>query len=262
MRESGNQRGSIVGIDRRIDMSTPRVAILIPCLNAIHTIEACIDSALQQSYDLIHVHVQDGGSTDGTLDILAKYNSQRFSFTTTPDGGIYDAINKALDQIDADWYYILGSDDALSGLDAVASVMTYGKQDISLLYGDVRYGKRTNALIPDIHRSRFDHSLWWKNSLHQQGTFYHRTILQPHRFDSRYRVLADYDLHLQLLQQGVSAKHTGMTLSHCSADGLSKQFNMALYREELRIKWRRLPFWIYALNIPWVMLKWTAKKLF
>ena len=245
-------------------MSTPRVAIIIPCLNAVDTIQACIDSALQQSYVGIQVHVQDGGSTDGTLQILTKYTSasERFSYTTASDGGIYDAINKALDQLDADWYYILGSDDTISGLDAVASVMAYGKQNLSLLYGDVRYGKRTNALIPDIHRSRFDSTLWWKNSLHQQGAFYHRDILQPHRFDTRYRVLADYDLHLLLLQQGVAAKHTGMTLCHCSADGLSKQFNAALYREELRIKRRRLPLWLYALNIPWVIMKWTAKKLF
>lgn len=242
-------------------MHKPRVAIIVPCLNARATLEACLASALGQSYDPLHVHVQDGGSTDGTLELLRAMPTHRFSFGTAPDRGVYDAINTSLEKINADWYYILGSDDKITGLDAVASVMAFVSSQHPLLYGDVRYGRRSNKWIPQQHHSRFDNTLWWKNSLHQQGTFYHRDVLLPHGFDVRYRVLADYDLHLRLLAMGIEAKHTGMTLCECRADGLSKQFAWKLYREELVIKRRRLPFVIYALNIPWVVSKWLIKKL-
>jgi len=242
-------------------MSKSKVAIIIPCLQAATTIEACIASALGQSYDALHVHIQDGGSTDGTLQILKKYTASNFSFSTESDLGVYDAINKAIQKIDADWYYILGSDDKITGLDAVASVMALQKNPYKILYGDVRYGHRSNKLIPAVHQSQYNSSLFWKNSLHQQGAFYHASLLHPNGFDISYRILADYAFHIYLYRSGVQAKHTGMTLCSCSADGLSKQFTLRLYMEELRIKRKLLPTSLYLMNIPWVFAKWLIKKL-
>lgn len=239
----------------------PHVAIIIPCLNAVATIQACIDSALHQSYEYLTVHVQDGGSTDGTLELLRKYNHSRLQLAVAEDRGVYDAINTAITQVEADWYYILGADDKIPGLDSIASVMTFGHSNYTLLYGDVRYGKRSNQLIPQTHRSRFDNGLWWRNTLHQQGTFYHRSLIQEPAFDVRYRILADYDFHLALLAQSPPSKHVGMTLCECGATGLSKKFEWRLYREELQIKRRRLSLPLFVANIPWVCIKWAAKKL-
>lgn len=239
----------------------PRVAIIIPCLNAISSIESCIESALHQSYENTFVFVQDGGSTDGTLAKLQKYNHPKLHLTVAPDQGVYDAINTAIARADADWYYILGADDKIPGLDSIASVMTFAHANYTLLYGDVRYGKRTNQLIPRTHHSRFDNGLWWRNTLHQQGAFYHRSLIQKPAFDVRYRILADYDFHLALLALSPPSKHVGMTLCECGAAGLSKRFTRSLYREELRIKRRRLSLALYVANIPWVCVKWLMKKL-
>jgi putative colanic acid biosynthesis glycosyltransferase len=241
-------------------MSKPRVAIIVPCYNGISTLADCIQSALQQSYDHIHVHVQDGGSTDGSLVYLQSIRSPKFSFQSAPDGGVYDAINKGIQAIDADWYYILGSDDRIPGMDAIASVMAFGSQDIEILYGDVRYGQRTNKLVPHVHQSRFDGTIYWKNSLHQQGAFYRSALLRSHPFLIQYKILADYALHLLLYRQGIRTKHVGMTLCECSAAGLSKNFTLALYWEELKIKWKFAPLGLFLLNIPWVGIKFLAKK--
>ncbi len=239
----------------------PLVAIIIPCLNAASTIQTCVESALQQSYEQLIVHVQDGGSTDQTLAILERIRTPRLRVSVAKDQGVYDAINTAIRKTPADWYYILGTDDKIPGLDSVASVMTFGHSKYTLLFGDVRYGKRANQMIPSVHHSSFDNGLWWRNTLHQQGAFYHSSLFAGHAFDLRYRILADYDFHLGLLRSAPSSKHVGMTLCECGAQGLSKRFNIGLYMEELRIKRRRLPWPIYIANIPWVGIKWFLKKL-
>lgn len=238
----------------------PRVAIIIPCLNAASTIDACLDSALKQSYEHTFIHVQDGGSTDGTLDKLAQRANPRLRVAVAKDTSVYDAINTAIANTDADWYYILGADDKIPGLDSVASVMTFGHSKYTLLFGDVRYAKRTNQLVPHVHHSTFDNGLWWRNTLHQQGVFYHRSLFEGQAFDLRYKILSDYDFHLSLLKKMPLSKHVGMTLCVCGAAGLSKQFEWKLYKEELKIKRHRLSAPLFIANIPWVCMKWLLKK--
>lgn len=88
----------------------PLVSVLTPCFNSARFIENCIQSVLSQDYPDIEFIVQDGGSTDGTIDILKKY-SDRISWVSEKDKGQSDGLNRALQRCHGDYIVVLNSDD-------------------------------------------------------------------------------------------------------------------------------------------------------
>jgi glycosyltransferase involved in cell wall biosynthesis len=71
-----------------------KTSIITVCFNSVATIEDTIKSVMTQDYKDIEYIVVDGGSTDGTLEILAKYRNRIARCISEPDNGIYDAMNK------------------------------------------------------------------------------------------------------------------------------------------------------------------------
>lgn len=74
----------------------PLISIVTVVYNGAHTLEGTILSVLGQTYTNIEYIIIDGGSTDGTLDIINKYNARITYWISEPDNGIYDAMNKAV----------------------------------------------------------------------------------------------------------------------------------------------------------------------
>lgn len=88
----------------------PKISIIIPTLNQARFIEETIQSVLSQNYPNLEVIVCDGGSIDGTQDILKKY-ADSLTWTSEPDRGQVDAINKGLRQATGDVVAYINSDD-------------------------------------------------------------------------------------------------------------------------------------------------------
>jgi hypothetical protein len=86
-------------------------------------------------------------------------------------------------------------------------------------------------------------------------------LFQSFRFNPSYTVLADYDFHLRLYAKKISYHNKPIKVAICSADGLSKTFDSALYRQEWTIKKQILPFWALAINAFWIPIKWVLKQL-
>lgn len=90
----------------------PLITIITSTFNAANDLEKSIQSVISQSYSKIEYIIIDGGSTDGTLDIIKKYESHIDVWITEKDEGIYDAWNKGLSFATGDWIAFLGADDA------------------------------------------------------------------------------------------------------------------------------------------------------
>lgn len=91
--------------------NTPLVTIITSTYNAVNDIEDSIKSVISQSYANIQYVIIDGGSTDGTLEIIKKYEKYISIFISEKDSGIYDAWNKGLLLATGDWIAFLGADD-------------------------------------------------------------------------------------------------------------------------------------------------------
>ena len=89
----------------------PKISIITVVYNSVSTIEKSIISVLDQNYDNLEYIIIDGGSTDGTINIVNKYKDEIDYFVSEKDGGIYDAMNKGLIQASGDMVAFLNSDD-------------------------------------------------------------------------------------------------------------------------------------------------------
>jgi len=94
----------------------PQISVCIVVLNGRMHIGEAVESVLNQKYPSLELIVIDGGSTDGTLEILGKYAQDIAHLVSEPDGGIYDAMNKGCAIAQGEWLIFLGCDDIMLNL--------------------------------------------------------------------------------------------------------------------------------------------------
>ena len=238
------------------------VSVVIACFNAGEDLKTAILSILHQSHPSIELIIQDGGSTDSTtLSILEEFKNE-CSIFVEKDNGIFDAFQRGIDKSQGEWIYLMGADDQLASEDVIERLMKY---DFLPTY-DVMVGKVENIhsvsqWIPKTFDSGLTRKMYWRNTLHQQGCLYRRSLFLTTPLTTHYRILGDYHLHLQLYLQGKKALTTPLTFAVCKADGLSKKFTWNLYREEIKIKWALLSFPLNVLTILGTLFKFSIKQI-
>jgi len=181
--------------------SQPRVTVVTPSLNQGLFIEATIRSVLEQDYPALEYIVMDGGSTDGTLDILRRYED-RLAWTSAPDRGQADAVNRGwrrggevLAWLNSDDIYLPGAVSA-----AVASLQAH--PGAAGVYGDCEYIDESGRVI-DLHpTSRFDYMALVRTActpIPQPATFLrHDAIAAIGYLDADLSMVMDLDLWLRL----------------------------------------------------------------
>jgi glycosyltransferase involved in cell wall biosynthesis len=189
----GNSRSAgtrLKGLRKYSSPNTPLISIIIVVLNGKKDIQKAIQSVVEQSYHNIEFIVIDGGSTDGTLEILSKYNDQIDFWISEKDSGIYDAMNKALQFSNGEWILFLGADDVL--VNCLEEVTKHFTNSNYIYYGDV-YWKGFHELYAG------EFSAWkiTQSNICQQAIFYPRDVFKYYQFNPRYKVCADHYLNLQ-----------------------------------------------------------------
>ena len=91
--------------------------------------------------------------------------------------------------------------------------------------------------------------------------FSHQIKKEVINVDESLKILADYDFHLMLYKKKTTYKKLDVTIAHCRAQGLSKNFSWALYAEEMRMKRKRLSTGEWLMNLPVIFSKFIYKKL-
>jgi len=120
------------------------LSIVTTVLNRVSTIRYCIENVINQGVELEHIIV-DGGSTDGTLEIINEYNSYFSKIISEPDEGIYDGLNKGLKLASRDIIGILNSDDEYFDSNVLSKVGTvFDNNKIDSCYGDLVYIDKDN----------------------------------------------------------------------------------------------------------------------
>jgi len=117
-----------------------KVTIVTVTLNAAAYLEQCIQSVISQRHDDIEHIIVDGGSTDGTLPIIKRYQRHIAQWVTGKDNGMYDAINRGMRMATGDIIGTLNSDDVLANREVVGTVVaTFLQYPVQAVYGDIVY---------------------------------------------------------------------------------------------------------------------------
>jgi glycosyltransferase involved in cell wall biosynthesis len=128
-----------VGLRAATDPALPLVSIITPSLNAVRFIGDTLDSVRAQDYPNIEHVVVDGGSEDGTVDLLRR--APGVVWTSRKDAGMYDAINSGLRMARGEIVAYQNADDRYVTPDAVSTAVRYLRDhpDTDVVYGDFRY---------------------------------------------------------------------------------------------------------------------------
>jgi glycosyltransferase involved in cell wall biosynthesis len=167
----------------------PLISIITVVLNAAGTLERTIESVVRQSFANYEFLVIDGGSTDGTLEVVRKYESSITYWCSEPDRGLYDAMNKGVRAAKGQWLLFLGADDILVGpLSEIAPLLS---ESNTIYYGDVYMPARGR-----VYDGAFNgYKLMFAN-ICQQAIFYPRRVFDAYSFDTRYKLWADHVLNM------------------------------------------------------------------
>lgn len=185
-----------------------KISIITAVYNRATSIASAIASVQNQSYKDVEYVVIDGGSTDGTLEILRRNLDARSTLLSEPDEGIYDALNKGISRATGEIIGIMHSDDFYSDMNVLSDVaLAFTDQSIDAVYGDLDYVAKdnTNRIIRRWRSGDYSPTrLKWGWMPPHPTLFLRRRVLdQWGGFDTRFRIAADYDAILRYFGKGM-----------------------------------------------------------
>jgi glycosyltransferase involved in cell wall biosynthesis len=194
----------------------PLISIVTVVYNGSGTLEKTILSVIDQSFPDYEYVIIDGGSKDGTQDIIKRYQDRITYWISEPDKGVYDAMNKATKVCQGQYIFFLGADDLLlPGI--LAEIAPALISPLSIYYGNV---------FMTIRRTVYDgYFSPWKlavRNICHQAIFYPSQIFQQYQYNLKYKLMADYELNIRLLgSKQYHFHYLDKLISHYQDNGLS-----------------------------------------
>jgi glycosyltransferase involved in cell wall biosynthesis len=195
------------------------ISIITVVFNDILHIEATIKSVLAQNYDHVEYIIVDGGSTDGTLDVIKRYEGQIDYWVSEKDKGIYDAMNKGIDLVFGDWINFMNSGDSFYNTGVVKNVFNqdeYNEIDIIFGHHNVIYPFKTKL----VKAGDVTH-LWKGSQFCHQSCFIRSSVHKGHKYNSLNRIGADFEFFYNAYKNKKNFKCKDIVVSAISVGGLS-----------------------------------------
>lgn len=184
-----------------------KISIITVSYNSISTIRNTFDSVLNQTYSNIEYIIIDGKSTDGTVEIIKKYEPQfkgRMIWISQPDRGLYDAMNKGIKMATGDIIGILNSDDFFSSDKIVENIAkSFANKNLDAVYGDIKFVNPSDTTKTVRYYSSKIFKIWLFRFgfMPAHPSFYvKRSIYEKYGlYELDYKIAADYDLLIRYL---------------------------------------------------------------
>jgi glycosyltransferase involved in cell wall biosynthesis len=217
----------------------PSFSIITVTFNAARWLEQTIQSIVSQSCPAIEYIIIDGGSTDGTLDIIRQYESQIARWISEPDKGLYDAMNKGLNLATGDYVWFINAGDTIYSKDTVQEIVT--KMNAGnlpdIIYGETAIVDARGANL-GMRRLKAPKQLTWKSFkmgmlVCHQSFIVKRTIAES--YNLQYRYASDFDWCIRCMKKANSFLNTRLILSRFLEAGLSDANRKESLKERYRI---------------------------
>lgn len=230
------------------------ITIVTVSFNAVHGIEKTILSVVNQTYENIEYIIIDGGSTDGTVDVIKKYADHITYWVSEPDKGIYDAMNKGIEKATGEWINFMNAGDIFLESQTLSNFVSYLDGSISILRGNIirvynrfkvkSYGvtNQMPSIIDMIH-----------NTFHHQACLIRRSLFDEIGFyDTNYYLCADWKFFFDsVVLHHVKSRYVNISVALFVMDGTSssnvkkcidehKRYLRKVYGEELYLMFEEL----------------------
>lgn len=192
-------------------MEKLKVSIVTAAYNSAATIEDTVRSVVAQTYEPVEHIIVDGGSTDGTVEVVKELErlyapGKRLVVGSGPDRGIYDAMNKGIARATGDVIGILNSDDFFSSPNSLGRLMDALTKDVDAVYADLHYVSDSDLTVPlrIYHSGAFSRRRMLMGMQPAHPTFYCRRKCYERfgGFDIDFKVAADFEQLLRMIYVG------------------------------------------------------------
>ncbi len=219
-----------------------KISIVTACYNSKNTIEDTLRCIKNQTHPDIEHIVVDGGSTDGTVDILKRYQDDIDCLIIEPDKGHYDGMNKGLRQATGDIIGLLNSDDFYYNNDVLKLVaQTLEDPNVDACYGDLLYVEKENTdkVLRYWQSSDYQHDLFGKGWMPPHPTFFFKKHVHDNfgaYFNLKYTLAADVDVLMRLLYtHKIRTKYIPQVMTKMRVGGQTNQSFKNMFKQNRQV---------------------------
>lgn len=261
------------GYFKRSLPNKPLITIITVIYNGAAHLEETIQSVIGQNYSNVEYIIVDGGSTDGTLEIIRRYEHAIDYWMSEQDTGIYDAMNKGVTLATGDWVNFMNADDFLFNHNVISNIVLEIKNQehfFPVFYGKLYLINSKKEIVCTLgkHWRVAKNELKYRLSIAHQSAFTNRhAILKAGGFNTNYKISSDYELTLRLLCKSDAFFVENLVIAGMRIGGISSNPKNSLmiikeYRSAQKANGYKYPhiYWILALsrihirNILWFFL--------
>lgn len=210
----------------------PLISVVVAVFNGVETIEHLLKSVIGCTYDNLDLIIIDGGSSDGTLELLEKYSAHIKYWKSEKDRGIYDALNKAISACEVGSYVlVLGADDKLLELKPLVDSILEFDADVfvtNVQQRNIKNGKISpyKCFLPRVVNSRNFLSF----PFHHQGFVFRLSDSASQRFEPELGLHADYEFMVRTIRLSEKSVFVEVLLSEYSTGGASDYFSWTNFK--------------------------------
>jgi glycosyltransferase involved in cell wall biosynthesis len=216
---------TIDGRDLWGDCKTPLVTIVTVAFNSAPTIDRTISSVISQTYRQIEYVVIDGGSTDGTVDIIREWSDRISYWHSAKDFGISDAFNLGIAAAHGEYVGFVNSDDWMSADQIKLLIAQLQHTGAAFAFGRLAHHASDGSLLYHMDGvSDYARDIYWRMPhINHPTVIYRRTAIETvGLFNPRRLVAMDYDWHLRAELRGLRGTYVPSAIGHMTEGGVSQ----------------------------------------
>jgi glycosyltransferase involved in cell wall biosynthesis len=219
----------------------PFVSIITVVFNGVNLIEKTIKNVISQTYGNIEYIIIDGGSTDGTIEIIKKYADRIAFWSSEPDSGIYDAMNKGIDAATGEYVWFINVGDEIYDTTTLSNVIARGSNAVDVYYGKTQLIYSSEQVKKIIIPPKI---LTWKSlsggrgsiDVCHQSIIIRRTLVDD--YDLGYKFTADHDWMIRALKKSKIIINTQIVLSKYLLNGFTANNHLNCWKDRFRIVYK------------------------
>lgn len=243
----------------------PKFSIITVTYNAAKVLEETIQSIVTQTYKNIEYIIVDGGSKDGTLNIINKYKERIHTVVSEPDHGLYDAMNKGIKLATGDYLCFLNAGDCLHEDDTLQLMVhsLSGAELPDILYGETAIVDNKGHFLY-MRRLSTPEVLTWKSFKEgmlvcHQAFFVRRKLAINELYDLHYRYSADFDWCIRIMKKARILHNTHLTLIDYLNEGMTTRNHRASLKERFHIMAKHYGLFSTTLHHIWFVFRMVYK---
>ena len=223
-------------MNNNVEKQTPLVSIITIVYNGIDTLEQTIKSIINHQYKNIEYIIVDGNSSDGTIELIKRYEKHISKWISEPDKGLYDAMNKGMKLASGDYFWFINSGDEIASQDVLTTIFN-NNELADIYYGETLVFDQNNTIIGN-RRLTPPENLSWKDFRRGMLVSHQSLIVSRNvcgEYNINYKFSADFEWALLALKHAQSIRNTGLVLSKFLDGGLTKKNIIPSLKERFRI---------------------------